>query len=212
MSLKIPGIEGQEPTATEDALDTPQKTEAPGEAIPTMEQRPEPEMQSKTQEPAKALKSNVGMLLSAALVISVAGLGYAFTLNQKLGEMKGQLATAQSVADAALQTAKSVPPPRDFTPDIGRVEATVISKFRVTDEYLQKTIPDEFKKIAALEARLTAENEEMSNSVSRVEQSIGQLQEADQKNEERLTDVITILRNQDRVLRRLVGDETSDAR
>jgi len=211
MSLKIPGIEGQEPAQTGDNLDASQETENPGETAPTPEQKPEPEMQRKTQGTAKKSKSFAAMFSGATLVISVAALGYAFTLQQKVGVLNAQLAKAQAAADSALKTAKSIPAPRDFTPDIARVEATVVSKFRVTDEYLQKTIPEEIKKIAALQARLTAENKETANSVSSVAQAIEQIRQSGQKNEGRFTNVITILRNQDRVLRRLVRNESPEA-
>ncbi len=211
MSLKIPGIEGQEPALTGDNLDASQETEAPGEATPTTEQKPEPEIQRKTQETAKKSKSFAAMFSGAALVISVAALGYAFTLQQKVVVLNAQLAKAQATADSALKTAKSIPAPRDFTPDIARVEATVVSKFRVTDEYLQKTIPEQIKKIAALQARLTAENKETANSESSVAQAIEQIRQSGQKNEGRFTNVITILRNQDKVLRRLVRNETPEA-
>ena len=209
MSLKIPGIE-QQNAQTGDNSDTPQEIKVPGESMPAPPQEPELVMRSEPPQTLKNSKSFAGMFSPAALVISVAAFGYAFALQQKMDVLKARLATAQATANTALKTSKSIPVPRDFTPDIVRVEATVISKFRVTDEYLQKTMPEEIKKSRDLEARLAAENKETSNSLASIARAIEQVRQSAQKNEQRCSNVITILRNQDKVLRRLAQKETPE--
>lgn len=211
MSLKIPGIEGQDDARSKETSDASQERIASSESAQTSPQQPRLEMQSKPQDSAKKSKSLAGVFSPAALVLSVAALGYAFALQREVNVLKFQLGKAQATADSALKTAKSVPVPRDFMPDIARVEATVISKFRVTDEFLQKTIPEEIRKISAMESRLTTENRETSNSLASATQTVQQLRQSSQKIEERFSNIITILRNQDKVLRRLVQKEISDA-
>jgi hypothetical protein len=209
MSLKIPGIE-QQNAQTGDDSDTPREIKVPSESVPAPPQEPELVMRSEPPQTAnlKNSKSFAGMSSLAALVLSVAAFGYAFTLQQKMEVLKARLATAQATANTALKTSNSLPAPKDFTPDITRVEATVISKFRVTDEYLQKTMPEEIKKSRDLEARLAAENKETSNSLASIARAIEQVRQSAQKNEQRCSNVVTILRNQDKVLRRVAQKET----
>lgn len=211
MSLKIPGIEGQEEVPSKETPDAAQERIASSESPQTSPQQPQLETRSTPQDTAKKSKSFAGVFSPVALVLSVAALGYAFALQREVNVLKLQLGKAQAAADSALKTAKAIPVPRDFTPDIARVEATVISKFRVTDEYLQNTFPEEIRKISATEARLTAENRDTSNSVASAVQAIQQLRQSSQKVEERFSNVVTILKNQDKVLRRLVQKEASDA-
>ena len=89
--------------------------------------------------------------------------------------------------------------PKDLSTEVASLEVTA-NKLRAAEEALRRSFNDEMQKIPALETRLSEAHRALVAKQTEAEQELKAFQE---KNEGRLTNIIAVLKNQDKVLRRL---------
>ena len=138
-------------------------------------------------------------LIAAILVAAGAGL-YTCILQQQVQVLRTQLVRTQAAARAALGEINSLKIPKDLSADVASLEATV-NKLKAASEARQKTLDEELKKIPALDSRLAAQGNALASKQTQTEQELKSFVE---KNEGRMDTIITVLKNQDQVLRRVV--------
>lgn len=144
----------------------------------------------------------IGLL--AAILMAAAASGYACVLQQKVEALRTQLVRTQAGVQAALGTLNDLRIPKDVSADLASLEATV-NKFKAASEARQKTLDDGIKQVPALESKLTGQANALASKQAQMEQSLKSFQE---KSEGRMATIITVLKNQDKILRQLVGGKT----
>jgi len=190
MNANAPRISGLEPP--ESATDT---QSAPELAAATVEAEP-----PMTEAPGSSKLSLRTLGLIAAILVA-AGTGlYTCILQQQVQVLRTQLVRTQAAAQAALGEINSLKIPKDLSADVASLEATV-NKLRAASEARQKTFDEEIKKIPALDNRLAAQGNALASKQTATEQALKSFVE---KNEGRMDTIITVLKNQDQVLRKLV--------
>ena len=190
MNANAPRISGLEPP--EAATDT---QTAPELAAATVEaERPMAEAPRSSKLSLRTLG-----LIAAILVAAGAGL-YTCILQQQVQVLRTQLVRTQAAARAALGEINSLKIPKDLSADVASLEATV-NKLKAASEARQKTLDEELKKIPALDSRLAAQGNALASKQTQTEQELKSFVE---KNEGRMDTIITVLKNQDQVLRRVV--------
>jgi len=137
--------------------------------------------------------------IAAILVAAGAGV-YICILQQKVEALRTQLIRTQAAAQAALSTVNSLRIPKDLSADVASLEATV-NKLKAVSEARQKLFDEEIKKIPGLDNRLTGQNNALAAKQNDTEQALKSFQE---KNEGRMTNIVTVLKNQDQILRELL--------
>jgi DNA anti-recombination protein RmuC len=136
-----------------------------------------------------------------AAMLAAAGAGvYTCILQQQVQALRTQLVRTQAAAQAALGEVNSLKIPKDLSADVASLEATV-NKLKAASEARQKTFDEELKKIPALDSRLAAQGNALASKQTQTEQALKSFLE---KNQGRLDTIITVLKNQDQVLRKLV--------
>ena len=190
MNANAPRISGLEPPeAATDTQSAPELAAATVEAEPPMTEAP---------GSSKLSLRTLG-LLAAILVAAGAGL-YTCILQQQVQVLRTQLVRTQAAAQAALGEINSLKIPKDLSADVASLEATV-NKLKAASEARQKTLDEEIKKIPALDSRLAAQGNALASKQTATEQALKSFVE---KNEGRMATIVTVLKNQDQVLRRLV--------
>lgn len=185
---RIGGIEPPEPTLL---------TPPPPSAETTAAIRSE-----SPQEDRKAIQRvNWLLVLVAGLAMVVAtGAGmYAHRLHVRVAILQTQLTQTRATAQAALQKVNALKIPQDLSTEVASLEVTA-NKLRAADEALRRSFNDELGKIPALDARLSDAHKTLAAKQTEDEQELKAFQE---KHEARLTNIIAVLKNQDKVLRRL---------
>ncbi len=124
---------------------------------------------------------------------------YAHRLNSRMVLLQRQLAQTRVTAQAALEKVSTLKIPKDLSADIASLEVTA-AKLRAADEALRRSFNEEMQKIPVLETRLSEARNALAARLATAEQEFKALQE---RNEGRLTNIIAVLKNQDKVLRRL---------
>ena len=190
MNANAPRISGLEPPeAATDTQSAPELAAATVEAEPPMTEAP---------RSSKLSLRTLG-LIAAILVAAGAGL-YTCILQQQVQVLRTQLVRTQAAARAALGEINSLKIPKDLSADVASLEATV-NKLKAASEARQKTLDEELKKIPALDSRLAAQGNALASKQTQTEQELKSFVE---KNEGRMDTIITVLKNQDQVLRRVV--------
>jgi len=184
---RIGGIEPPEPTlvtpppSTENAV--PEKAEPPPEG-------------------RKAIQQSSWLLVIVAGVGLAAGTGagiYTHRLNNRMAVLQRQLVQTRTTAQAALEKVSALKIPKDLSADVASLEVTA-NKLRAADDALRRSLNDEIQKIPALETRLFDAHSTLAARLAIAEQELKAFQE---KCEGRLTNIIAVLKNQDKVLRGL---------
>lgn len=154
------------------------------------------------QEDCKTFQRASGLLLLVAglamVVASGAGI-YAHRLHVRVALLQTQLTQSRAAAQAALEEVGSLKIPKDLSTEVASLEVTA-NKLRAAEEALRRSFNDEMQKLPALETRLSEAQRALVAKQTEAEQELKAFQE---KNEGRLTNIISVLRNQDKVLRRL---------
>jgi len=190
MNANAPRISGLEPPeAATDTQSAPELAAATVEAEPPMTEAPR----------SSRLSLRTLGLIAAILLAAGAGL-YTCILQQQVQALRTQLVRTQAAAQAALGEINSLKIPKDLSADVASLEATV-NKLKAASEARQKTLDEELKKIPALDSRLAAQGNALASKQTQTEQELKSFVE---KNEGRMDTIITVLKNQDQVLRRVV--------
>ena len=154
------------------------------------------------QEDRKTFQRASGLLLLVAglamVVASGAGI-YAHRLHVRVALLQTQLTQTRATAQTALEEVGSLKIPKDLSTEVASLEVTA-NKLRAAEEALRRSFNDEMQKIPALESRLSEAHRALVAKQTEAEQELKAFQE---KNEARLTNIIAVLKNQDKVLRRL---------
>jgi len=184
---RIGGIEPPEPTPLTPAssIETPRAIRA----------------ESPQQDRNAIQRASWLLVLAAGLAIIVAtGAGiYAHGLHGRVAILQTQLTQTRTTAQAALEKVNSLRIPKDLSAEVASLEVTV-NKLRAADEALRRNLNEEMQKVPALDTRLSDSHKALAAKQTEVEQELKAFQE---KNEGRLTNIIAVLKNQDKVLRRL---------
>lgn len=184
---RIGGIEPPEPTPP-----TPPPPSAETSAAIRAES---PQEDRKTFQRASGL-----LLLVAGLAMVASGAGiYAHRLHVRVALLQTQLTQTRATAQAALEEVVSLKIPKDLSTEVASLEVTA-NKLRAAEEALRRSFNDEMQKLPALETRLSEAHRALVAKQTKAEQELKAFQE---KNEGRLTNIIAVLKNQDKVLRRL---------
>lgn len=185
---RIGGIEPPEPTPP-----TPPPPSAETSAAIRAES---PQEDRKTFQRASGLLQLVAGL--AMVVASGAGI-YAHRLHVRVALLQTQLTQTRATVQAAMEEVGSLKIPKDLSTEVASLEVTA-NKLRAAEEALRRSFNDEMQKLPALETRLSEAHRALVAKQTEAEQELNAFQE---KNEARLTNIIAVLKNQDKVLRRL---------
>ena len=154
------------------------------------------------QEDRKTFQRASGLLLlvaGLAMVVAIGAAIYAHRLHVRVALLQTQLTQTRATAQAALEEVGSLKIPKDLSTEVASLEVTA-NKLRAAEEALRRSFNDEMQKIPALESRLSEAHRALVAKQTEAEQELKAFQE---KNEARLTNIIAVLKNQDKVLRRL---------
>jgi hypothetical protein len=185
---RIGGIEPPEPTP----LTPPPPTAETSAAI-----RAECPQQDRNAV-RRASWSLVSVAGLAMVVATGAGI-YAHRLHVRVAILQTQLTQTRATAQAALEKVDSLKIPKDLSTEVASLEVTA-NKLRAADEALRRSLNDDVQKMPALDARLSDAHKALVAKQTEAEQELKAFRE---KNEGRLTNIIAVLKNQDKVLRRL---------
>jgi len=144
----------------------------------------------------------IGLL--AAILMAVAAGGYSCVLQQKVEALRAQLVRTQAGVQAALGTLNNLRIPKDVSADLASLEATV-NKFKAATEARLKAFDDGIKQVPALGSKLTGQTDALASKQAQMEKDLKSFQE---KSEGRMATIITVLKNQDKILGQLVGGKT----
>lgn len=140
------------------------------------------------------------MLTIGIAVAVVVGAGiYAHRLDGRVTMLQTQLKQTRATAQTALDKVSVLKIPKDLSTEVASVEVTA-NKLRAADEALRRSFDEQSQKLFALEKHLSEAHSALAARLTDTEREITALQS---KNEARLTNIIAVLKNQDKVLRRL---------
>ena len=152
-------------------------------------------------ESPKSRRISPGTVGSIATMLVAAGaLVCASLQQQKVQALKLQLNRVQVAAQAAFNTVNSLRIPKDLSADLASLEATV-NKLRAANETRQQSFNEEVKKLPALENRLGEQATALASKQTELDREMKSFQATEEK---RLSTIITVLKNQDRILNQLV--------
>jgi len=190
MNANAPRIGGIEPP--EPAPDAPAASEPHTAAA---------EAEPRVMESPKSRRISPGTVSSIATMLVAAGaLVCASLQQQKVQALKLQLNRVQVAAQAAFNTVNSLRIPKDLSADLASLEAT-INKLRAANETRQQSFNEEVKKLPALENRLGEQATALASKQTELDREMKSFQATEEK---RLSTIITVLKNQDRILNQLV--------
>ena len=184
---RIGGIEPAEPTPET----PPARAESPAQETPTppLEVRKARQMQSWLLIP----------LAGGALVVAIGAGAYAHRLDRRETILQAQLAQTRAAVQANLDRLNALKIPKDLSGEVASLEVTA-NKLRAADEALRRSFDEQSQKIPVLESRLFDAQNALTARLTQTEQESKAFRE---KEEMRVTNIITVLKNQDKVLRRL---------
>jgi len=193
MNANAPRIGGIEPP--EPAPDAPAASEPHTAAA---------EAEPRVMESPKSRRISPGTVGSiAAMLVAAGALVCASLQQQKVQALKLQVNRVQAAAQAAFNTANNLRIPKDLSADLASLEATV-NKLKAANETRQQSlngINEEIKKIPALDNRLAEQATALASKQTELDRENKSFQAIEEK---RLSTIITVLKNQDRILRQLV--------
>lgn len=140
------------------------------------------------------------MLIAGVAVAVAVGAGiYAHRLNDRVTILQTQLKQTRATAQTALEKVSVLKIPKDLSTEVASIEVTA-NKLRAADEALRRSFDEQSQKFSALEAYISEAHSALAARLTDTEREITGLQS---KNEARLTNIIAVLKNQDKLLRRL---------
>jgi len=190
MNANAPRIGGIEPP--EPAPDAPPASEPHTAAA---------EAEPRVMESPKSRRISPGTVGSIATMLVAAGaLVCGSVQQQQVQALKLQLNRVQAAAQAAFNTANSLRIPKDVSADLASLEATV-NKLKAANEARQQGFNEEIKKLPALENRLAEQTAALASKQTELDREMKSFQATEEK---RLSTIITVLKNQDRILNQLL--------
>lgn len=142
------------------------------------------------------------LVLAIVALIAVGAAGYyACHLQKQMIQLQSRLNAVQAVARDSLGKVDALKIPKDLTVEVNGLEIS-INKLRTADDAIRKNLTDEVQKIPAVETRLSETDRALAARIGETESALSLLRSG---NESRLTNIIAILKNQDRILRRLTA-------
>lgn len=137
----------------------------------------------------------VGIAVAVAVCAGI----YAHRLDGRMTILQTQLKQTRATAQTALDKVSALKIPKDLSPEVASLDVTA-NKLRAADEALRRSFDEQSQKFSALEKHLSEVTTALAARLTDVEREITALQS---KNEARLANIIAVLKNQDKVLRRL---------
>lgn len=190
MNANAPRIGGIEPPDT--APDAPAASEPHTAAA---------EAEPRVMESPKSRRISLGTIGSiAGMLVAAAALVCASLQQQKVQALKLQVNRVQAAAQAAFNVANNLRIPKDVSADLASLEATV-NKLRAADEARLQSFNEQVKKLPALENRMTEQAAALATKQTELEREVKSFQATE---EQRMSNIITVLKNQDRILRQIV--------
>ncbi len=190
MNANAPRIGGIEPPGP--APDAPTASEPHTAAA---------EAEPRVLESPKSRRISPGTIGSiAAMLVAAGALVCASLQQQKVQALKLQVNRVQAAAQAAFNAANNLRIPKDVSADLASLEATV-NKLRAADEARLQSFNEEIKKLPALQNRLTEQTAALASKQTELDREVKSFQATE---EQRMSNIITVLKNQDRILRQLV--------
>lgn len=184
---RIGGIEPAEPT---EVTPTP-RTENPAQDTPV----PPREARNAKQGPNWLLMPLAGV----ALAVATGAGAYAQRLDRRVTIIQIQSKETRAAVQATLDRLNSLKIPKDLSAEVASLEVTA-NKLRAADEALRRSFDEQAQKLPGLEKRLADAQSVLDARLTDAERGSKAFQE---KQETRLTNIIAVLKNQDKVLRRL---------
>lgn len=190
MNANAPRIGGIEPPeTTPDARAASEPHTAAAEAEPRVMELP------------KSRRISLGTIGSiAGMLVAAAALVCASLQQQKVQALRLQVNRVQAAAQAAFNAANNLRIPKDVSADLASLEATV-NKLRAADEARLQSFNEEIKKLPALENRLTEQAAALASKQTELDREVKSFRATE---EQRISNIITVLKNQDRILRQIV--------
>jgi len=159
------------------------------------------EAEPRVMESPKSRRISPGTVGSiAAMLVAAGALVCASLQQQQVQALKLQLNRVHTGAQAAFNTVNSLKIPKDLSADLASLEATV-NKLRAANDARQQSFNEEIKKLPALENRLSEQATALASKQTELDREVKSFQATEEK---RLSTIITVLKNQDRILRQLV--------
>jgi len=190
MNANAPRIGGIEPP--DPAPDAPAASEPHTAAA---------EAEPRVMESPKSRRISLGTVGSiAAMLVAAGALVCASLQQQQVQALKLQLNRVHTGAQAAFNTVNSLKIPKDLSADLASLEATV-NKLRAANDARQQSFNEEIKKLPALENRLSEQATALASKQTELDREIKSFQATEEK---RLSTIITVLKNQDRILNQLL--------
>ena len=190
MNANAPRIGGIEPP--DPAPDAPAASEPHTAAA---------EAEPRVMESPKSRRISLGTVGSiAAMLVAAGALVCASLQQQQVQALKLQLNRVHTAAQAAFNTVNSLRIPKDLSADLASLEATV-NKLRAANDARQQSFNEEIKKLPALENRLSEQATALASKQTELDREMKSFQATEEK---RLSTIITVLKNQDRILNQLV--------
>lgn len=190
MNANAPRIGGIEPL--EPAPDAPAASEPHTAAA---------EAEPRVMESPKSRRISLGTIGSiAGMLVAAGALVCTSVQQQKVQALKLQVNRVQAAAQAAFNTANNLRIPKDVSADLASLEATV-NKLRAADQARLQSFNEEIKKLPALENRMTEQAAALASKQTELDREVKSFQATE---EQRMSNIITVLKNQDRILRQLV--------
>lgn len=137
-------------------------------------------------------------LAGVALVAIGAG-AYSHRLDRRVTVLQAQLAQTRANVQTALDRLSSLKIPKDLSAEVASLEVTA-NKLRAADEALRRSFDEQAQKIPALESRVSDAHSALAARLTEAEKESKAFRE---KEEARVTNIIAVLKNQDKVLRGL---------
>ncbi len=149
----------------------------------------------------KSRRISLGTIGSiAGMLVAAAALVCASLQQQKVQALKLQVNRVQAAAQAAFNAANNLRIPKDVSADLASLEATV-NKLRAADEARLQSFNEEIKKLPALENRLTEQAAALASKQTELDREVKSFRATE---EQRMSNIVTVLKNQDRILRQIV--------
>ncbi len=143
-------------------------------------------------------------LAGVALVIAIGAGAYSQRLDRRITIIQTQSKETRAALQATLDRLNALKIPKDLSTEVASLEVTA-NKLRAADEALRRSFDEQSQKIPALESRLFDAHSALAARLTEAEHELKAFQ---QKEETRVTNIVAVLKNQDKVLRRLT--ETSE--
>jgi hypothetical protein len=189
-----------------------EETATPASDLAEADQVPQP-AQMAVAEPKTKKTWLIIALLALALLAGVGGYvcfiqAKLTTLKKELQQQRALIAAADMKTGKALDTAtNAIVRGQETASKLSVLESRVEGKTKSYDDYLNKTLPTELKKLPQFDARALRLESSLSSSTQGLSNQLLEVQQVIQSNDSRVGIVIQVLKSQDRVLRAIIPEK-----